>query len=223
MLTSCPQEAQAGRYGNIRRPTGVTTEEVHAALELDDPPQVHAGILTPRAWLHAVDKAYGLALPEPRPLRTTPTPAVGVPRPARVIPANKLPDICPGLRISSSKVQSTRSVQPVVCNMTCPLIVQSPGPPRRRHHPALVTRQPSTVQHHILPRRSVSNPLRQAAQEAHSRRYKPLALKKSVHPHGPSSIRSILKKRCIRTENSVHGGLHAEVSHLTHTPAHNQK
>jgi glucose/arabinose dehydrogenase len=29
---------------------------------LDDPPQVHAGILTPRAWLHAVDKANGLAL-----------------------------------------------------------------------------------------------------------------------------------------------------------------
>ena len=29
--------------------------------------------------------------------------------------------------------------------MTCLLIVQSPGPPRRRHHPALVTRQPSKV------------------------------------------------------------------------------
>ncbi len=94
----------AGRYGNIRRPTGVTTKEVHAALKLDDPPQVHAGILTPRAWLHAIDKAYGLALPEPRPPRT-PTPAVPAPRPTRVSPANKLPDIDPRLSISSSKVQ----------------------------------------------------------------------------------------------------------------------
>ncbi len=82
----------AGRYGNIRLPTGVTTEEVHAALELDDPPQVHAGILTLRAWLHAVSKAYGMAFPVPRPPRT-PTPAVPAPRPARVSVANKLPDM----------------------------------------------------------------------------------------------------------------------------------
>jgi hypothetical protein len=102
----------AGRYWNIRRRTGVTTEEVHAALKLDDPPQVHAGILT-RTWLHAVDKAYGLALLEPRPQRT-PTPAAPAPRPARVSLANKLPDIDPRLSISSSKVQSTLSVQPVV-------------------------------------------------------------------------------------------------------------
>jgi hypothetical protein len=103
----------AGRHENIRLPTGVTTEEVHAALELDDLPQVHAGILTPRAWLHAVEKAYRIALPEPRPPRT-PTPAAQAPRPARVSLAIKLPDIDPRFRISSSKVQSTRSVQPVV-------------------------------------------------------------------------------------------------------------
>ena len=126
LLTSCSQEAKAGRYGNIRRPTGVTTEEVHAALQLDEPPQVHAGILTPRAWLHAVDKAYGLALPEPRPPRT-PTPAAPAPRPAKVIPANKLPDVDPGLRISSSKVHSFRSVKLFVqpnLSADCPV----PGP-----------------------------------------------------------------------------------------------
>jgi hypothetical protein len=101
-----------GRHWNIQRPTGVTTKEVHAALELDDPPQVHAGKLIPRAWLHAVDKAYGIALLETRPPHT-PTPAAPAPRPARVSSANKLPDIDSRLSISFSKV-STLSVQPVV-------------------------------------------------------------------------------------------------------------
>ncbi len=107
----------------------------------------------------------------------------------------------------------------------CGIIVQSQGPPRHRVNPVWVTPRPSKVHDHVLPRLSVSNPLQQAAQEAHSRRFKPLALKKSVHPHGPSSIRSILKKRCICTEDAVHGGLHAEVSHLTvtHSSARNQK
>jgi hypothetical protein len=92
--------------------------------------------------------------------------------------------------------------------MTCLLIVQSPGPPRRRHSPALVTPRPSKVQDHILPLQSVSKPLRQAVQEANSRRFKPLALKKS----SSALPRSILKKLCIHKEDAVHGGLHAEVS-----------
>jgi hypothetical protein len=80
--THIPGMAKAGRYGNIRRPTGISTEVVKAALKLEELPQVHAGILTPRAWLHAVNKAYCLALPEPRQPRT-PTPAAPAPRPAR--------------------------------------------------------------------------------------------------------------------------------------------
>ncbi len=112
------------------------------------------------------------------------------------------------------QVQSTRSVQPVVRHDLYPDCV---GPPRRRRNPAWVTPRPSKVHNHVLQRLSSSNPLLQAAQEAHSRRFKPLALKKSVHPHGPSSIRSILKKRCIRTEDAVHGRPHTEVSHLTVT------
>ncbi len=103
----------AGRHWNIRLLTGVTTEEVHAALDLDDPSQLHAGVLTPRAWLHAVGKAFGMVFPVPRPPRT-PTPAAPAPLPARVSQANKLPDIDPRLSISSSKVQSPLSVQPVV-------------------------------------------------------------------------------------------------------------
>jgi hypothetical protein len=66
--------------------------------------QLHAG---------AVGKAYGMAFPVPNPPRT-PTPAAPAPRPARVSPANKFPDIDPRLCISSSKVQSPLSVQPVV-------------------------------------------------------------------------------------------------------------
>jgi hypothetical protein len=65
--------------------------------------------------------------------------------------------------------------------MTCLLIVQSPGPQRRRHNPALVTQRPSKVQDLILPLLSLSKHLRQAAQgEEHSRQFKPLALEKSL-------------------------------------------
>ncbi len=79
----------AGSYGNIRLLRGVITEEAHAALELDDPPQVHVGILTLRTWLHAVSKAYGMDFPVPRPPRTL-TLAAPAPWPARVSQANKL-------------------------------------------------------------------------------------------------------------------------------------
>jgi hypothetical protein len=91
--------------------------------------------------------------------------------------------------------------------MTCLLIVQSPGPLWRQHNPALVTPRPSKVQDLILSPQSVSNPLRQAAQEAHTRQFKPLALKKS----SSSLPLSILKKRGIRKEDVVH----AEVSHCS--------
>ncbi len=53
----------------------------------------------------------------------------------------------------------------------------------------------------------MSNPLRQAEQEAHSRRFKPLALKKS----SSALPRSILKKQGIGEEDAVH----AEVSHCS--------
>jgi hypothetical protein len=85
--------------------------------------------------------------------------------------------------------------------MTCPLIVQSPGPPQRQHNPALVTPLSSKVQDHILQLWPVSNPLQQAAQEAHSRRFKPLVLKKS----SSALPQFILKKLCIREEDAVHG------------------
>jgi hypothetical protein len=167
---------------------------------------LHARILTPRAWLHAFSKAYGMAFWVPRLLRT-PTQAAPAPRPARVSPANKLPDIDPRLCISSSKVQSTLSVLPVVpvvqheLSPDCPV----PCPQLRRHNPALVTPLPSKVQDHILPLLSMSNPLRQAAQEAHSLQFKPLALKKS----SSALPRSTLKKRDIHEEDAVH----AEVSY----------
>ncbi len=130
----------AGRHWNIRLPsqgvTTVTTEGVHAALELDDPPQFHSGILTPRAWLHAVGKAYEMAFPVPRPPRT-PTPAAPAPRPARVSPANKLPDIDPRLSISFSRIKSPQSVQPVVQHdlyAECPV----PGPTAASAQPCVV-------------------------------------------------------------------------------------
>ena len=72
--------------------------------------------------------------------------------------------------------------------------MQSPGPPRRRHHPALVTRQPSKVRHLRFPCRTIYDlsPPSQAAQEAHSRRFKPLKLSSVVS--SSTKPRSILKK-----------------------------
>ena len=68
-------------------------------------------------------------------------PATAAPRPAQVSPPIKLPVLDERLRISSSKVlpilSALHDVPPDLA------AVQSPCPPRRRHHPALVTRQPS--------------------------------------------------------------------------------
>ena len=53
------------------------------------------------------------------------------------------------LRISSFKVLPVLSVlHGVPLDLAA---VQSRGPPRRRHHPALVTRQPSKVRHLLFP------------------------------------------------------------------------
>ena len=75
------------------------------------------------------------------------------PRPAKVSPPNKFPVLDERLRISSSKVLPLVSASHDV-----PLdrpVAQSPGPPRRRHHPALVTRPPSKVRLHHSPRRAL--------------------------------------------------------------------
>ncbi len=86
-------------------------------------------------------------------------------------------------------------------NLTFPLIVQSPGSPRRhQHNPALVTPRPSKVQDHILSLLSVSNTLRQAAQEAHSHWFEPRTLKNSAS----ALPQSILMKRVIGEEDAVH-------------------
>ena len=80
------------------------------------------------------------------------TPVTAAPRPAKVSPPNKFPVLDERLRISSSKVRPLVSASHDV-----PLdrpVAQSPGPPRRRHHPALVTRQPSKVRVHHSPRRT---------------------------------------------------------------------
>ena len=82
-------------------------------------------------------------------------PATAAPRPAKVSPPIKLPVpvLDERLRISSSKVLSVVSaLHDVPPDLAA---VQSPGPPRRRHHPALVTRQPSKVRHLRCPRRII--------------------------------------------------------------------
>jgi len=53
------------------------------------------------------------------------------------------PGMDPLLFISSSKVHSFMAVS--FEDLTMDLFVQSPGPPRRRHHPALVTRRKAQV------------------------------------------------------------------------------
>ena len=56
-------------------------------------------------------------------------------------------------RISSSKVQPVVSaLHDVPIDLA---VAKSPGPPRRRHHPDLVTRQPSKVQHLHFPCRTI--------------------------------------------------------------------
>ena len=75
------------------------------------------------------------------------------PRPAKVSPPNKFPVLDERLRISSSKVRPLVSASHDV-----PLdrpVAQSPGPPRRRHQPALETRQPSKVRLLHSPRRTL--------------------------------------------------------------------
>ncbi len=71
------------------------------------------------------------------------------PRPAKVSPPNKFPVLDERLRISSSKVR------PLVSSLHDVQLDQSPGPPRRRHHPALVTRPQSKVRLHHYPRRAL--------------------------------------------------------------------
>ena len=80
-------------------------------------------------------------------------PATAAPRPAKVSPPIKLPVLGERLCVSSSKVlpflSALHDVPPDLA------AVQSPGPPRHRHHPALVTRQPSTGLHLRFPRRTI--------------------------------------------------------------------
>ena len=80
-------------------------------------------------------------------------PATAAPRPAKVSPPNKFPVLDERLRISTSKV---RPVVSALHDVPIDLAVaQSPGPPRRRHHQALVTRQLSKVRHLRFPRRTI--------------------------------------------------------------------
>ena len=87
------------------------------------------------------------------PIKLPPATATAAARPAKVSPPVKLPVLDERLRISSSKV---RPVVSVLYDVPLDLaMAQSPGPPRRRHHPALVTRQPSKVRHLHSPRRTI--------------------------------------------------------------------
>ena len=129
-------------------------------------------------------------------------PATAAQRPAKVSPPIKLPVLDERLRNSSSKVLPVLSaLHDVPPDFAA---VQSPGPPRRRYHPALVTRQPSKVRHLRFPRRTIYDhfPPSQAAQEAHSRRFKPLKLSSVVS--SSTKPRSILKKGAVTS--SGHGG-----------------
>ena len=84
------------------------------------------------------------------PIKLPPATATAAPRPAKVSPPNKLPVLDERLCISTSKV---RPVVSALHDVPIDLAVaQSPGPPRRRHHPALVTWQPSKVRLLYSPR-----------------------------------------------------------------------
>ncbi len=134
----------------------------HFMQGLDDPQQLHEGKLTPRAWLHTC-RRQGLWNGLPGTPSAANSDAGRANRSARqgvsgeqvAKHGSKTPH-----QILQATVNQVCALP--LCNMTCPLIVQSPGPQRRRQ-----------VQDHILPLQSVSNPLRQATQEAHSRRFKP--------------------------------------------------
>ena len=78
-------------------------------------------------------------------------PATAAPRPAKVSPPIKLPVLDERLR-SSKVLPILSALNDVPPDLAA---VQSPGPPRRRHHPALVTRQPSKVRHLRFPRRTI--------------------------------------------------------------------
>ena len=80
-------------------------------------------------------------------------PDTAAPRPAKVSPPIKYPVLDERLRISSSKVRPLVSASPDVPRDRP--VAQSPGPPRRRHHPALVTRPQSKVRLHHSPRRAL--------------------------------------------------------------------
>jgi hypothetical protein len=135
--------------------------------------------LTAKAWRVAV----GLAFPS-REVHVL-TPATPAPRPAKVTPPIKLP----GLKGDASLVHMPCSAPDLSVN------VQSPGPPRRRHHPTLVTHAAS-----------------KAAQQAHSRRFKPLKLKASTS----AKPKSILKK-CL-VHNTQHLPAEVCVPPISHSP-----
>ena len=97
------------------------------------------------------EEAIVLRMPLTTPLSLTP--ATAAPRPAKVSPPIKLPVLDERLRISSSKVLPVLSA---LHDMPPDLaVVQSPGPPRRRHHPTLVTLQPSKMLHIRFLRRTI--------------------------------------------------------------------
>ena len=82
-------------------------------------------------------------------------PATAAPRPAKVSPPINLPVLDERLRISSSKVLPVLSESALHDVPPDLAAVQSPGPPRRRQQPALVTRQPSKVRHLRFPRQTI--------------------------------------------------------------------
>ena len=99
------------------------------------------------------EEAIASASRTPPTKQLTVTPAAEAPPPAKVSPPNKLPNIDSRLCISCSKVRPVLSaLHDVAIDLSA---VQSPGPPRRRHHPALVTRLPSKVLHLLFPPRTI--------------------------------------------------------------------
>ena len=98
------------------------------------------------------EEAIASRMPPTTPLSLTP--AIAAPPLAKVSPPIKLLVLDERLLISSSKVWPVLSVlHDVPLDLAA---VQSPGPPRRRHHPSLVTQQPSKVRHLRFPPRTTS-------------------------------------------------------------------
>ncbi len=120
--------------------------------------------------------------------------------PCKAAPPDKPPVIDPQLRISASKVMPL--ILPFLRRSVT--FSQSQGPPRRQHHPAIVTQpQPSKVQPSRAVPDALSLSLAQAAQASHAHRFKLLPLKLDIAtPKSPAKAK-IKAKPVIKVVASI--------------------